>query len=210
MTAESLANRILQGETRIAGHNIRTGNLDGIQVQERDCVRQMVASWKFSICASSMTVGQIATRARIFAAQLGQPLDLICVDYLQLMKPDGGDTRAQEVSQIAWSLKTLAMELGVPVMALSQLNRAGVVNPDEPPELHNLKESGDIENHANSVILLHRSKKAALDTAGAVPIWCRIAKCRDGLTTPWPAPAGKDHIPGSITLRFRPEWTRYE
>ena len=133
-------------------------------------------------------------------------------DYLQLMKPSGGDTRAQEVSGIAWGLKQLGMELACPVLMLSQLNRAGVRQADDesPPQLHDLKESGDVENHSSAVLLLHRSPKAVPDTAGAVPIWCKVAKARDGMVTPWPAAAGKPAVVGAITLRFRPELTRFE
>jgi replicative DNA helicase len=101
------------------------------------------------------------------------------VDYLQLMKPTEGDTRAQQVGAIAWGLKQLAMQLGCPVMLLSQLNRAGVRNADDtnPPNLYALKESGDVENHSNAVILLHRPQEG-FSPDGSIPIWAKIAKAR--------------------------------
>jgi len=87
------------------------------------------------------------------------------------------------VGAIAWGLKTLAMDIGCPVLLLSQLNRAGLRAADDtrPPALIDLKESGDVENHASVVLLLHRPADPVPDTAGAVPIWCRVAKARDGL-----------------------------
>jgi len=145
----------------------------------------------------------IAIRARQLAQRWRRRLDLICVDYLQLLRPTTGETRAQQVGGIAWGLKDLAMSAGTPVLMLSQLNREGVKGQG-PPSLYSLKESGDVENHSNAVILLHRPEPAQFDTDGAVIVWARVAKARDGLTTPWP----KDGQ--GICLRFLPQYTRFE
>jgi replicative DNA helicase len=105
-----------------------------------------------------------------------KPIDLIVVDYLQYLSDETkkGETRAQTVGKMALRLKTLAKELNAAVLVLSQFSREGTKNPKEIPKLYQLKESGDIENHADSVFILHRtsreSKKAIL----------QIAKNREG------------------------------
>lgn len=211
MPRMSIGGRLLQIVSGVSGGRLRTGNLNECEIESRAKARERIAKWRLGIYDHPATVAEIAARSRVLATQWGG-LSLIVVDYLQLLRPSGGDTRAQEVSQVAWGLKQLAMLLACPVLMLSQLNRAGVRQADDerPPSLHDLKESGDVENHSNTVLLLHRSNRAMPDTAGAVPIWCKVAKARDGAITPWPAPAGKPEITGSITLRFRPELTRFE
>ena len=213
MSRVACANRLLQVVSGIAGGRLRNGNLDQWEDQARSEAQQQIAGWNFSIWDTSATVADIASRCKMESARTRRKWDLIVIDYLQLLKPGKGDTRAQEVSAVAWGLKLLAMELGCPVMMLSQLNRGGLRQDtavEKPPSLYDLKESGDIENHSNAVILLHRPATATPDTAGAIPIWCKIAKARDGSITPWPAPAGKQEVPGAITLRFTGHLTRFE
>jgi replicative DNA helicase len=209
MPRQSVANRLLAAVSGIANNRLRNGNLNEVEHEERIRAEGTIKAWRLAIYDSAATVAEISTRARMLAARWRSPLSLVIVDYLQLMRPTSGDNRAQEVSGIAWGLKQLGMELACPVLMLSQLNRAGIKASDDerPPGLHDLKESGDVENHSNTVLLLHRSPKAVPDTAGAIPVWCKVAKARDGEVTPWP---GKDMAPGSITLRFRPELTRFD
>ncbi len=88
---------------------------------------------------------------------------------------------------------------------LSQLNREGA-REKNPPSMYALKESGDIENHSNVVLLLHQPAKICFDTDGALFIWARVAKARDGMITPWP----DEHGRGGIRLRFKREITRFE
>jgi len=204
MDRRAIANRILQSASGIRGMNLRTGKLHEEEAQAREEAAATIKGWRLAIIDCSCTVGDIAIRARQLAHKWREPLSLIVADYLQLLKPTGGDTRAQEVSGIAWGLKQLAMATGTPILMLSQLNRAGA-RQDGPPGLHDLKESGDIENHSNAVILLHRPTPAQFDTDGATVVWLRVAKARDGLVTPWPRESGD-----GIKLRFIPGCTRFE
>ena len=108
-------------------------------------------------------------------------LDLLVVDYLQLISAEErhGRSRAQQVGTIAWELKLLSMDLGCPVLLLSQLNREGAKEA-KPPSILDLKESGDIENHSSVVWLLYRPPNSE-----AAEVWLRQAKNRDGVVTRW-------------------------
>ena len=211
MTARQIGSRLLAMASGVERGRLATGNLNEYEYEARDAAQREIASWPLDVLAKAAAVSEIRVRAALTAARR-ERLGLIVVDYLQLLPPEGGDTRAQQVGGIAWGLKLLAMDLAAPVMLLSQLNRAGLRAADDtrPPALIDLKESGDVENHANAVLLLHRPADPMPDTAGATPIWCRVAKARDGLVTPWPAPRGQAAVPGTIILRFRPELVRFE
>jgi len=211
MTARQIAFRLLAMVSGVERGRLATGNLDEYEDGARAAAQREIASWPLDILAKAARVSEIRVRAGLTATRRGR-LGLLVADYLQLLPPEGGDTRAQQVGAIAWGLKLLAMDLACPVLLLSQLNRAGLNAADDarPPSLTALKESGDVENHANAVLLLHNPADPVPDTAGATPIWCRVAKARDGLVTPWPAPRGQAAVPGAITLRFRPELVRFE
>jgi len=211
MTARQIGFRLLAMTSGVERGRLARGNLDEHETSARDAAQREIAAWPLDILAKAATVSEIRVRAGLAAARRGR-LGLVVADYLQLLPPESGDTRAQQIGGIAWGLKTLAMDLPSPVLLLSQLNRAGLRAADDtrPPALIDLKESGDVENHASVVLLLHLPADPVPDTAGAVPIWCRVAKARDGMVTPWPAPRGRDLVPGSITLRFRPECVRFE
>jgi len=139
----------------------------------------------------------LLTKAR--RIKLQESIGMVIVDYLQLMhsrRGSGDDNRVQEVSQISRSMKALARELKVPVLALSQLSRGPEQRTDKRPMLSDLRESGSIEQDADVVIFLYREgyyNKA--DTTGIAEII--IAKNRNGPT-------------GTVNLRFRPELTRFE
>ena len=139
----------------------------------------------------------LMTKARRIKLQAG--IGLVVVDYLQLMRSRHGgadDNRVQEVSSISRSMKGLARELNVPVMALSQLSRAPEQRTDKRPMLSDLRESGSIEQDADVVIFLYREGYYnKTDTTGLSEII--VAKNRNGPT-------------GTINLRFRPELTRFE
>ncbi len=139
----------------------------------------------------------LLTKAR--RIKLQESVGMVIVDYLQLMhsrRGSGDDNRVQEVSQISRSMKALARELKVPVLALSQLSRGPEQRTDKRPMLSDLRESGSIEQDADVVIFLYREgyyNKA--DTTGIAEII--VAKNRNGPT-------------GTVNLRFRPELTRFE
>jgi replicative DNA helicase len=108
------------------------------------------------------------------------PLALIVVDYLQLMRPDGRhSSRREDVTAIGQALKGLAKDLNVPVLALSQLNRVSESRNDKRPQLHDLRESGDLEQTANTVVLMYRDE---LNDPDAMPGVTEVivAKHRDG------------------------------
>jgi replicative DNA helicase len=110
-------------------------------------------------------------------------IDLVVVDYLQLATGEG-DTRAEEVGNIAAGLKAMAKEIDSPVIALSQLSRDVEKRPDRVPRLSDLRESGAIEQHADDVLFIHRPEKfdiesyAGYDTKGKA--WIIVAKQREG------------------------------
>lgn len=188
MDRQAIANRLLGAEAQIEGLRLRTGNLNEEEVASRKAAADAIAGWRFAILDKATTVGEIRIRARQMAAKWRKPLDMIVVDYLQLISPSSNgrqETRAQQVGALAAALKRLAMETSTPILVLSQLNREGVKGMS-PPSIHTLKESGDTENTANVVLLLHSPAKAELDTAGRFVLWGRVAKARDGQTTLWP------------------------
>ncbi len=143
---------------------------------------------------AGITVSQVRAKAR--RRQQTQGLRLIIVDYLQLMQAETGrrreSTREQDVAQVTRGLQAIAKDLRVPVVALSQFNRA--LRPDEEPTLANLRESGELEQAANVVLLLHREDGQSVAEAGQAKVI--IAKHRGGPT-------------GSVLLDWWPEETRF-
>lgn len=128
-----------------------------------------------------------AARVRAVARRLNrhltnakrEPAKLIAIDYLQLMRPENPrDNRTQQIGLLALRMKHMARELGVPVLLLSQLNRESEHGNRRPP-LSDLRESGDVEQHADRVFLLHREKNQNADAA-VWPVDLIIAKNRNG------------------------------
>jgi len=160
MSAEQLANRILAEQTEISSDRIRRG-----EVSREDFPRflQVVQALSriplFIDDTPALTVPALRTRARRLKRQHG--LDLIVVDYLQLLQTGGitrTDNRVQEVSEITRGLKALAKELDLPVLALSQLSRAVEQREDKRPQLADLRESGSIEQDADVVMFIFREE----------------------------------------------------
>jgi replicative DNA helicase len=160
MSAEQLAIRILSEQSRIASERIRRGELTNDEFARIVEASQELHRLPIFIDDSpALSVSQLRTRARRLKRQHG--LGLIVVDYLQLMSPGLGsrsDGRVQEVSEITRGLKTLAKELDVPVMALSQLSRAVEQREDKRPLLSDLRESGSIEQDADVVQFIYREQ----------------------------------------------------
>jgi replicative DNA helicase len=144
------------------------------------------------------SVTEIRTKARRLYAEHG--LDLIVIDYMQLMTAESGggrnENRQQEVSYISRSLKTLARELNVPIIALSQLSRAVEARSDKRPMLSDLRESGSLEQDADVVMFIYREDYYAEDTDRQNIADVLVAKHRHGST-------------GSISLFFRKELTQF-
>ena len=158
MSAEQLAMRILSSLGQIEGFKLRTGNLlnqDWKRVNE--AVSQLANTNLVMDDTPGITIGEIRAKCRRLASS-EKGLALVVIDYLQLISggKNYGSNRQQEVSDISRSLKTLAMELGVPVIALSQLSRGVEAREDKRPLMSDLRESGSIEQDADIVAFLYR------------------------------------------------------
>ncbi|SIO57324.1 primary replicative DNA helicase [Bradyrhizobium erythrophlei] len=160
MSAEQLATRILAEQTSISSSMIRRG---GISQSEFDKIRDYTIQLQhlplFVDETGGLSISQLTARARRLKRQKG--LDLIVVDYIQLLQGSGkrgNDNRVQEVTEITTSLKALAKELNIPVIALSQLSRQVESRDDKHPQLSDLRESGSIEQDADVVLFVYREE----------------------------------------------------
>lgn len=158
MSAEQLATRLIADYTGIPGYMIRQGTIDATQYEEiRDACLEIQGLPLYIDDTGGLPISALAARARRLKRTHG--LDLIVVDYLQLVtssKTRPGDSRVQEVSEVTQNLKALAKELGVPVIALSQLSRQVENREDKKPQLSDLRESGSIEQDADVVLFVYR------------------------------------------------------
>ena len=204
MAKEQLAMRLLSSRARVDGNSLRRGFLS----QERDFPRLALAAGNFSESAifiddsASISVLEIRARARRLKAE--HDIGLVIIDYLQLIKGrDRIESRQQEISEISRSLKALAKELNVPVIALSQLSRAVETRGgDRRPLLSDLRESGAIEQDADVVAFIYREEvyrtdedEGNSDVAGKAEVIIR--KQRNGPI-------------GTVSLTFLKEYTRFE
>ena len=159
MSAEQLATRILAEQTRIASSLIRRG---GINQDEFDKIRDYTIQLEhlplFVDETGGLAISQLTARARRLKRQKG--LDVLVVDYIQLLQGSSkrSDNRVQEVTEITTSLKALAKELNIPVIALSQLSRQVENRDDKRPQLSDLRESGSIEQDADVVLFVYREE----------------------------------------------------
>jgi replicative DNA helicase len=160
MSAEQLAHRIMADESGVSSDRIRRGEVTNEEFPRIVEAAQTMSSRKFFIDDTpALTVPALRTRARRLKRQYG--LDLIIIDYLQLMRSataKGGENRVQEISEITRGLKAIAKELNVPVVALSQLSRAVENREDKRPQLADLRESGSIEQDADVVMFVFREE----------------------------------------------------
>lgn len=158
MSAEQLAMRILSSLGQIEGFKLRTGNLLNTDWKRINEAASRLSTTNMVIDDTpGITIGEIRAKCRRLASS-EQGLSLIVIDYLQLISggKNYGANRQQEVSDISRSLKTLAMELNVPVIALSQLSRSVEAREDKRPLMSDLRESGSIEQDADIVAFLYR------------------------------------------------------
>jgi replicative DNA helicase len=160
MSAEQLATRILAEQTGVSSSLIRRG---GISQSEFDKIRDYTIELQhlplFVDETGGLSISQLTARARRLKRQKG--LDVIVVDYIQLLQGSGkrgNDNRVQEVTEITTSLKALAKELNIPVIALSQLSRQVESRDDKHPQLSDLRESGSIEQDADVVLFVYREE----------------------------------------------------
>ncbi|HZF76702.1 MAG TPA: replicative DNA helicase [Acetobacteraceae bacterium] len=160
MSADQLATRILSEESRISGDRIRRGDIGQRDFDKFvEASRELQALPLFIDDTPAITLSALRTRCRRLQRTRG--LNLVVVDYLQLMRPAPGtrpENRVQEISQITQGLKAIAKELAVPVIALSQLSRQVESREDKRPQLSDLRESGSIEQDADVVMFVYRDE----------------------------------------------------
>ena len=160
MSAEQLAQRILAEQSTIDSHKLRSGDLNETEFSKLVSTQNDILNLPFFIDDTpAISVGQIASRARRLKRTHG--LSVIIIDYIQLIqgsKASEAQGRVQEVSNITRGLKSLAKELNVPILALSQLSRAVEQREDKRPILADLRESGSIEQDADVVMFVYREE----------------------------------------------------
>jgi replicative DNA helicase len=197
MSAEQLASRLLCSEARVDAHRLRTGFLNREEwARLGDALRRLCETKVYIDDTPGAGVLEMRAKARRLKAEHG--LDLLVVDYLQLMSGRGRiESRQQEVSQISRDLKTLAKELDIPVLALSQLSRAPETRSEHKPQLSDLRESGAIEQDADVVCFIFREEVYNETDENRGRAELLIAKQRNGPT-------------GKVELAFLNSFTRFE
>ncbi len=188
MPAEQLVNRMRSAVGQVDGHKIQTGKLNHDDWKRINEANSQLAETNIQIVDdASITAAEIKAKCRTLANK-EEGLGLVIIDYLQLVTSGGRrpDSRQQEVSDISRSLKTMAMELKVPVIALAQLSRNAEKRENNQPMLSDLRESGSIEQDADMVLFINRNDyykaKEELDRDKNVPADIIIAKHRKGST----------------------------
>jgi replicative DNA helicase len=159
MSAEQLALRLLAEASGVSGDRLRKGEIDAMEFGRiRDAAQEIQDAPLYIDATGGITIAKLTARARRLKRMVG--LDLVIVDYLQLVTTGAGgpDNRVQEVSMITQSMKALAKELNVPVIALSQLSRQVENREDKKPQLSDLRESGSIEQDADMVMFVYREE----------------------------------------------------
>lgn len=198
MPAEQLAMRMLASLARIELQRIRSGQLhDDDWPRLSSAIAMMAARKMFIDDSGSLSPIEVRARARRLMREQGE-LGMIVVDYLQLMRvPGNNEHRAAEISEISRSLKILARELNVPVVALSQLNRSLEQRTDRRPIMSDLRESGAIEQDADLIIFIYRDEVYNKESAYKGTAEIIIAKQRNGPT-------------GMMRLTFLGHFSRFE
>jgi replicative DNA helicase len=206
MAEQQLAVRMLASEARVDAHKLRTGRL-----QDEDWSKLSRAAGKLTqtkiFIDDTPALGILELRAKARRLKAEHNIGLVIVDYLQLIQgPKSSESREREISMISRSLKALAKEIGIPVIALSQLNRAVEGRSDKRPMLSDLRESGAIEQDADVVMFVHRP-----ETYG-------ITEVKDEDGTPIPTEGIAEIIIGKqrngptgiVRLSFRKEYASFE
>jgi replicative DNA helicase len=199
MPAESLTTRLLASNAKIDQQKVRSASMN-----QADLKKFMESSSKLKDLplyiddSSMLSPMELRARARRIARQEPNGLSLIVVDYLQLMQlPASQENRVNQISEISRSLKMLAKELNVPVIALSQLNRAVEQRPNKRPIMADLRDSGAIEQDADVILFIYRDEVYNEDSEEGNKAEIIIGKQRNG-------PIGK------VNLTFLKEYTRFE
>ncbi len=196
MSKEQLVNRLFAMEAKIDAQNIRSGNLSDNEWEKLVTSAETIAASKLIIDDTpGISVTEMRSKCRKY--KMDQDIQLVIVDYIQLMSSGGrNDNRQQEISEISRALKGIARELNVPVIALSQLNRAVESRTDHRPMLSDIRESGAIEQDADVIMFLYRDDYYNADSEKRNIAEVIIAKQRNGPT-------------GTIELAWQPTYTRF-
>ena len=198
MSKEQFVNRLLSMESHVDSQHIRTGNLSDLEWENLIESAGVVGASKLIIDDTpSISIQELRSKCRKY--KMEYDLQVIIIDYLQLMTGGTGrssESRQQEISEISRSLKALARELNVPVIALSQLSRAVEQRPDHRPMLSDLRESGAIEQDADVVMFIYRDDYYNKDTEKKGIAEIIIAKQRHGPI-------------GTVELLWLPQFTKF-
>lgn len=200
MSGPQVAQRLLGSVSRVDAHKLRTGQID---TADWDRLGQALGKLNEAPVmvddTPALNALELRSRARRMWRQYGNKLGMIVVDYLQLMSAidSNGENRATEISEISRSLKALAKELKVPVVALSQLNRSLEQRPNKRPVMSDLRESGAIEQDADVILFIYRDEVYNKDSPAAGTAEIIIGKQRNGPI-------------GTVTLTFLGKHTRFE
>lgn len=197
MSAGQLMNRLLSLESRVDSQKIRTGNLTDDDWQKLVEAATVIANSNLVIDDTpGINLQEFRSRARKY--KMDQDIQIIFIDYLQLMAGTGrgSENRQQEISDISRALKSLARELNIPIVALSQLNRSVETRDDHRPMLSDLRESGAIEQDADVVMFIYRDDYYHKDTEEKNVAEIIIAKQRNGPI-------------GTTKLVWLPEYTKF-
>lgn len=196
MSKEQLVNRLFSLESRVDAQQLRTGDLKDSDWEKLIESANVIGKSKLIIDDTpSISISEMRSKCRKFKLEHG--LDIVIIDYLQLMSGSGrSDSRQQEISDISRSLKAMARELNVPVIALSQLSRAVEQRPDHRPMLSDLRESGAIEQDADVVMFIYRDDYYNKDSENKNIAEIIIAKQRNGPI-------------GTVNLVWLPMYTKF-
>jgi len=196
MSKEQLVNRLFSLESKVDSQHIRTGNLSDAEWEKLIESAGIIGKSNLIIDDTpGISIAELRSKCRKY--KLEHNLGIIIIDYLQLMSGSGRtESRQQEISDISRALKSLARELSVPVVALSQLSRAVEQRPDHRPMLSDLRESGAIEQDADVVMFLYRDDYYNKDTELKNIAEVIIAKQRNGPI-------------GTINLVWLPDYTKF-
>ncbi len=198
MSKEQLVNRLMSMESHVDSQHIRTGNMTDMDWENLIESADLIGRSNLIIDDTpGISIQELQSKCRKYKAE--HNLQIIMIDYLQLMSGSGkrsSESRQQEISDISRSLKALAREINVPVVALSQLSRAVEQRPDHRPMLSDLRESGAIEQDADMVMFIYRDDYYNKDTDRKGVSEIIIAKQRNGPI-------------GTVELAWLPEFTKF-
>jgi replicative DNA helicase len=195
MGREQLVQRLLAMDTRIDSHRLRIGNIPDHELRVvMEAMGRMASLPIYIEDTAGVSIMDVRSKARRLQSQAG--IDLIVIDYLQLMQGRRSENRVQEVGEISRGLKALARELNVPVLALSQLSRAVEGRTSHVPMLSDLRESGSIEQDADIVMFIYREELYDQNTDKKGIAEVHIAKHRNGPV-------------GVVPMRFEAATTRF-